>query len=603
MYYNVFGEKVSRARYREMIRAQENRRELIAARFTRRDLIKMGLITSGGYLITKRGLSARAASPIPQLQLASPHTTPFIEPMPIIPIKQAETNPLRPAPTVNPNTAEGEARTRPHQALLLFPPQKFYKVRQRPFQGFVSPDLPKQKRWGFDRMSPGPTYVARYGQPILVRNFNDLDDTENEGFGIQETTTHLHNGHTPSESDGFPCDFYPHSMWSDQHYPNVLAGILSTHPGTGDINEALSTLWYHDHRVDFTSQNVYKGLFGFFLLFNEFDTGDETTGFHLPSFPQFDIPIAIEDKVFDQSGRLFFDLFNLDGILGDKFLANGKIQPFFQVHPRRYRLRLLNPGPSRFYEFFLTDSNGATKKFWHIANDGNLLPRPVEVESVRIAPAERNDIIVDFSQFQGQSVFLENRLKQDSGIGPVRPGDPEEFSRRDKVLRFDVVLPTVVDNSQDPSTQEFYSLPDATPQPVVTRTFKFDRINGLWSINGQFMDATGLTGSCVNPRFRIKRNTVEHWILTNRSGNWQHPIHIHFEEHQILARNLKAPPAVERARKDVIRLQQDEVVQLFFRFRDFMGRYPLHCHNTVHEDHAMMLRWDIDDEGDLMRVP
>src|SRR5229473_747819 len=124
------------------------------------------------------------------------------------------------------------------------------------------------------------------------------------------------------------------------------------------INEALSTLWYHDHRVDFTAQNTYKGLVGFYCLFNQFDTGDETTGFHLPSFPQFDIPLAFADKVYDPTtGVLAFDLFNLDGILGDKFLVNGKIQPFFEVQPRRYRFRLLDTGPSRFYEFFLTNLN------------------------------------------------------------------------------------------------------------------------------------------------------------------------------------------------------------------------------------------------------
>jgi len=88
---------------------------------------------------------------------------------------------------------------------------------------------------------------------------------------------------------------------------------------------------------------------GFYCLFNQFDTGDETTGFHLPSFPQFDIPLVFADKVYDPTSKLLaFDLFNLDGILGDKFLVNGKIQPFFQVQPRRYRFRLLDTGPSRF---------------------------------------------------------------------------------------------------------------------------------------------------------------------------------------------------------------------------------------------------------------
>src|SRR5260370_9222192 len=108
---------------------------------------------------------------------------------------------------------------------------------------------------------------------------------------MPSATTHLHNGHNPSESDGFPCDFFEPGQFYDQHYPNVLAGILSTHPGSGDINEALSTLWYHDHRVDFTSQNVYKGLSGLYLLFNEVDTAHKHRGFRLPQFPHHHIPM------------------------------------------------------------------------------------------------------------------------------------------------------------------------------------------------------------------------------------------------------------------------------------------------------------------------
>ena len=123
---------------------------------------------------------------------------------------------------------------------------------------------------------PGPLYVERYGQPVLVRNRNNLP-ANNGGFGKNVVTTHLHNGHTPAESDGNPCNNFGPGKFYDQHYPNVLAGVLSTHINTGgDIQEAMSTLWYHDHMHDFTSQNVYKGLAGMYLLFNDFDTGDET---------------------------------------------------------------------------------------------------------------------------------------------------------------------------------------------------------------------------------------------------------------------------------------------------------------------------------------
>jgi FtsP/CotA-like multicopper oxidase with cupredoxin domain len=139
-------------------------------------------------------------------------------------------------------------------------------------------------------------------------------------------------------------------------------------------------------------------------------------------------------------------------------------------------------------------------------------------------------------------------------------------------------------------------MPDNTEEPRVIRTFKFDRLNGQWSINGQFFD-------CDTTRFRVQQNSVERWILTNLSGDWTHPVHIHLEEHQILSRNRVGPTRFDICRKDVTRLQQDERVELFFRFRDFTGRYPLHCHNTVHEDHAMMLRWEVAPEGDTILVP
>ncbi len=605
MYYNVFGEKVSRARYREMQNAAKNRRELIAGGcFTRRDLMKLGLITGAGMLVAKSGLSARAGSFLPQMQAASPHVTPFVDPMPFMPIKQTVPS-LSPAPTVCPNTAAGEGRVDCHQALTLLPPQKFYTVHQKAAQVFVSSSLPTQTLWTFDGISPGPLYVARYGEPILVRNFNDLPPvSQNGGFGLPSVTTHLHNGHTPSESDGFFADFFEIGHWYDQHYPNVLAGFQSTHPPNGDINESMSTLWYHDHRVGFTAQNTYKGLVGNYLLFNQFDTGNEQTGFHLPSFPQFDIPMIFADRVFDANGILSFDLFNIDGILGDVFLVNGVAQPFLRVQPRKYRFRLTNTGPSRFYSFFLTNPQdlGAHNLYRIIANDGNLLPRPIQVESVTIGVAERVDVIIDFSQVAGQTFFLENRLQQLLGRGPADPPVILPAGQGTSVLKIIVsgdqqaLAVRAADRSGDPSMMTFYPLPDNTAPPRVTRSFEFDRLNGQWSINGRFVDPE-------ETRFTVQQNDVEHWILNNLSGDWQHPVHIHLEEHQILTRNRVPPPNFEVSRKDVTRLHQNERIELFFRFRDWTGEYPIHCHNVVHEDTAMMMRWEIQPQGDLNRNP
>jgi FtsP/CotA-like multicopper oxidase with cupredoxin domain len=622
-----------------MLTAANNRRELIAAGLTnRRDLFKMGLLTAGGMLVAKGGLSSRAYGQsvnggtnqlcIPINQPASPPTRAFIEPLPIMPTAQTVRS-LTPAPTENPNTAAGEVRAAPFQAPQIdsrrFPvvPGTLYQMRQRAISAIHSPDLAVQTVWGFDdgvhATSPGPTYQAFYGRPQLTRNINALPPaSQNGGFGMPSVTTHLHNGHTPSESDGNPVDFYGIGNFCDQYYPNVLAGFNSDHAPNGDINESLSTLWYHDHRVDFTAQNTYKGLVGFYLLFNQFDTGNETTGFRLPSFPQFDIPLVFADKVYDPNSKLLvFDLFNLDGILGDKFLVNGKIQPFFNVQPRRYRFRLLDTGPSRFYQFFLTDLNnlGATNPFWVIANDGNLLPVPVQVQSVRIGVAERVDIIIDFSQFAGKTIYLENRLNQLNGQGPVDDFGPNGTSQEctlvsgttvpsilaagqgNLLLQFNVAGGKAVDNSLPPSQQKFYQLPSTEVEPDAVRTFKFDRLNGQWSINGQFMDPNTF-------RFTVQQNSVENWILMNLSGDWTHPIHIHLEEHQILSRNRQRPTLpIESSRKDVTQLHPNERVKLFFRFRDWVGKYPIHCHNVVHEDHAMMALWHVLPQGDTVLVP
>jgi FtsP/CotA-like multicopper oxidase with cupredoxin domain len=609
------------SRYREkksLANARKNRLEIIKAQLTRRDMMKAGLLGAGGYLVLKNGLSQWASGKEAWASggsgsgsgsgttITSPPTRAFIEPLPIMPIRQPVTTLSGPIPTIAPNTAGGEGRTRAHQAFaayptkFTFPPALKFETHQKEAFISMSPDLPLQPIWGFDGIFPGPTHMAKYGQELLIRNFNNLPPPDqNRGFGLPSVSTHLHNAHTPSESDGFPCDFFERGQFYDHHYPNALAGFGSTHIATnGDINESLSSLWYHDHRVDFTSQNVYKGLVGFYCLFNQFDTGNETTGFRLPGVPnstnffsniQYDVPLLFADRVFDpNTGLLFFDLFNFDGILGDKFLVNGKIQPFMNVEPRRYRFRLLDGGPSRFYQLFLTDQGSNTQiPFFQIGTDGNLLPHPVKVDNVIFAVAQRMDIIIDFKQFAGKTLFFENRLEQLDGRGPT--GNTLPAGAGNFIMQFRVgTTVTHPDASIDPATNpSYYSLPSTAATPRASRSFVFERNNGQWVINGQLMSS-----DCSQIRFQVQQNSVENWSLTNNSGAWMHPVHIHFEEHQILSQSLPEL-ATDVSRHDVFRLQHSETTKLFFRFRDFNGRYPFHCHNVVHEDHAMMMRWDI----------
>jgi FtsP/CotA-like multicopper oxidase with cupredoxin domain len=620
----VYISKRNRRKEKDKEIAANNRRELIAAGFKRRDLLKMGLLTSAGMLIPKKGLSAHPLNTRGSFdddEPNSPDTTPWQDELPRLQVLQPVAV-LNPAPQKLPNTGAGEARTVAHQAWDDFPPLKYYEMSQHLAYLQVAPqgELPLQPLWTFNGTTPGPLIVERYGvlgQPadgsVLLRIRNNLP-ANNGGFGLPSTTTHLHNGHTPLESDGYPCFFMERGQFYDHHYPNVLAGVKSTHQAQGgDIREAMHTLWYHDHRIDHTAENTYKGLAGTYILFNEFDTGNENTGFRLPSFgdgqnplTSFDIYMVFNDKVFDsQTGLLKFDLFNTDGILGDKYLVNGKINPVLHVSPRRYRFRWLNTGPSRFYQMFVLGPNNSTKSFWQISTDGNLMEKPVSVNSARFSVAERVDVIVDFTNDAGKTFYLENRLEQDDGRGP--DGDVVGAGQGTKILKIIVDGPPVPDNSINPATIPaneavyFYGFPNTTDQERITRTFRFERGNGQWQVNGQ------LVGGCNQaPRFRIKRNSVEKWIFQNNSGGWQHPIHMHFEEFQTLNINGNAPAnsgLITKGRKDVFRLEHNMEAKVYFRFRDFIGKIPLHCHNVVHEDHAMMVLGEIDDQGDNRTNP
>ena len=369
--------------------------------------------------------------------------------MPVLPTRSITD--LAPAPTITPNRSLNtvtalpfEGRTEPHQFRDQYPVEQFHVTRIGANQNArPHPDLPPQTLWGFNLggedlsvdppLVPGPTIVARYGTPVLVRRYNGLPPAgQNGGFGVPEVNTHLHNFHSGPDSDGGPCDpkqqrFFFRGQYYDYFYSMQYAGFASTHPPHGDVREALGTLFYHDHRVGHTAENVYKGLAGFFIAFNEFDTGDETTGLHLPSFPQYDIPMMLSDKLFDpRTGLLYFNSFGFDGLVGDTYLVNGKVQPFFETQRRRYRFRILDAGPSRFYQLFLTNPDNLAQRipFWVIASDGNLLPRPVEVTSIRLGVAERFDIIVDFDKIAARfgnptRVHLENRLEQTNGRGPT----------------------------------------------------------------------------------------------------------------------------------------------------------------------------------------
>jgi FtsP/CotA-like multicopper oxidase with cupredoxin domain len=567
--------------------ARRNRVELVDAKLSRRDLFKMGLLTSGGFLVAKAGLSSRAAeagAPV------SPRTRPWIEEITNLPVAQpctAAQLDCMPTETCQ-SSGKERARTRhEHWDRIQVDDLDCYANVNAPVQHSWHRDLPTDDCWAFNGQFPGPRIHARAGKPVLIRWRNELMSVAaHRGYGLPTPTTHLHNGHTASESDGNPLDTFASGEWHDSLYLNRNAGFTDPRFGPmGDPRETLSTMWYHDHCLDFTAQNVYRGNMGLYFQFTEFDSGNENdpnpVAWRLPS-GDFDVPLVLHDRVFAPNGKGYFDLFNLDGVIGDKMTVNGKVEPFMRVARRKYRFRILNMGPSRFYNLFLSNSMNMVQ----LSHDGNFLPMPLTVRNIRFTVASRVDVIIDFTnQPSGREIFLVNCQEQKDGRGPT--GKLLPLALGTKVLKF--VVDGTIDTKGDPSRipTRLLDLPPIPRAEVVTeRTFIFDRKNGGWSVNGKPFDHNVIT---AEPRL----GTAEIWNFVNNSGGWMHPIHVHFEEHQILTRNGKTPPRDEIAREDVVWLGHGETVKTFRRFRDFTGRYVTHCHNVVHEDHGMMFQWKI----------
>jgi FtsP/CotA-like multicopper oxidase with cupredoxin domain len=595
--------------------AQRNRQDIVKAKLSRREMMRLGLLTAGGALVAKAGLSSRAGLAKDLGVPPSPPSTPWAQSMPLLSVKSpVGASSLNGGAPDGATWIDGCTKKVPHQLWSRFPVQEHFELVMRETSPKLHPSYTPTKMWGFDGQVPGPRINARYGRPTLVRFRNELPSTTvPQSFGITEIDPHLHNAHTPSESDGYPNDYIApvadkakkaagFEGFRDVHYPNVYAGF-SKAGGIGDRNEALGSLWFHDHHHEYTSQNVYKGVFGCYILYDDLDTGDEGTGLRLPS-GKYDVPIFFNDMLFDRGCQQVFDLFNLDGILGDKFLANGAIQPFFEVDKRRYRLRLYTPGPSRFWQFALWDGS-KHHPFWQISSDGNLLPNAVKVNSLMLTPGERADIIVDFDKIKpsGGKLWLVNRAEQFDGRKP----EDDLISPGAQVIEFRVGA-AATDNSQavgdlaasSPIGRALRPLPDADMAALQARaakarvrTFDFDRSNGSWTVNGQHFDDTKPT---ANPGM----DTEEVWVLRNGGGGWAHPIHLHFEEFRVLSHNGQTVQPGKQyrgnilyGRKDVVQINDGDEVRILMKFRDMKGRYVMHCHNVVHEDHAMMVRFDV----------
>jgi FtsP/CotA-like multicopper oxidase with cupredoxin domain len=608
------------------------------------------------------------------------------------------------------------------------------------------PNMPVQDHkalWTFDGTIPPKLLMVRYGQGVLMRHYNalPLDPSANLGFGLHTISTHEHNGHTPAESDGYTNAFFFPGQFYDYRWPIQLAGydtintrakderaafpcapgetlfVNDTKPGLktckngsirlrGDWRETMSTHWFHDHMLDFTAQNVYKGNAAMMNYYSALDRGneavDDRVNLRLPSgtaLPwgnrDYDVNLLIADKAWDREGQLWFNIFNLDGFIGDQLLVNWVWKPYLDVRARRYRFRILDGSVSRYFAIALVHQvNGTTGEipgppksgvsynrvpFHMIANDGNIMEHAVPFDGRKdldrdgdlldhkgqlptLGIAERYDIVVDFAKhgiMPGDRLYFVNVLEHTRGRRPgnmipleailsgqynpqMEDGDNDGVADRwingdpavGRFLEFRVHEYTGEDLSMDP----VYFEPGKKKMIPLTidrddpgdramlakarhRTFDFARSAGTdqapWTIKtdggGSFtMDprrisaapqlANGPTEAGYSGEVQF-----EIWSILGNSG-WSHPVHVHFEEGIILRRGGKAPPEWEKwARKDVYRigLEEDstESVEMAIRFREFAGTYMEHCHNTQHEDHSMLLRWDVEHPGQVQMMP
>ena len=425
--------------------------------------------------------------------------------------------------------------------------------------------------------------------------------------------------------------------------PDNSTGIVNV---PGDWREIQGTLWAHDHRFFFTAENVYKGNLGMVNMYSGRDRGHEQitsgTNLRLPSGTQlpwgnvdFDVNLVVSDACTDPAGQLFFDIFTTDGALGDLPLVNFAYAPYMEVLPRKYRFRILNGSMSRFFKLAFADPANKAVAIKFIANDGNFVVNPIlltELDEQGIA--ERYDVIVDFSRYRvGDKLKLVNTLTmRDDGRGPdgavtlaqalagisTDPvvGPVMEFRVVSSLPSVDapgVTLTTANSCGVNDKSQVPLILTEQIPivTPVRTRVVEFGRSGGgdsrgpdgectpdcsevvdgfPWTVKVNGESAHSFNANRISLLIP-KPGEVEHWTYVNGGGGWDHPIHLHFEEGVTMNRGGATIPATEKlVRKDVWRLRPSGQVQFQVQFGEFGGSYVNHCHNTVHEDFAMLMR-------------
>jgi spore coat protein A, manganese oxidase len=554
-------------------------------RTSRRDFLERVFASVPGFIFTNGVASGQLASrtAIQPNKRVVPALDRFIDPLPI---------PKRLTPS-----GKSKGRT-------------LYHMRMLAFKKSLHSQLPPARLWGYEGQYPGPTIVAFRGEPIEVRWENQLPtqhifpvDPHIHGAMPPappvRTVPHLHGSRSSSQSDGLPEKWFTPGTSANYEYPN---------------SQPAATLWYHDHAIGITRLNVYAGLSGFFLLRDE-----EERKLDLPS-GEYEVPLLVQDRMLDEKGQLVYaPTFESGeepppGMWAPEFfgylpVVNGAVYPYLEVEPRPYRLRLLNGSNARFFNFYFNLAKRATDIPWivsfhQIGSDGGLLPRPVELKNLLLGPAERADLILDFSGFEGKTLTLSNNA--------AAPYPGWEFSMVQheplyELMQFRVTRPLT-------GAKKTFSIPqmpgfvglDETAS-VMTRDF----------VLSETMDAQGHSlGVRINGKGYdepvteiVKLGTTEKWRFVNTTDD-AHPMHLHLVQFQILERqgyNIVAfhkgtielvgkprlPAANEAGWKDTAVVNPRDVLTILVRFEGYTGRYVFHCHMLEHEDNDMMRPYEV----------
>jgi spore coat protein A len=513
-----------------------------------------------------------------------------------------------------------------------------YEVSMTEFKQQLHSELPPTTVWGYNGSYPGPTFEATKGTPISVRYVSKLPSAHLFAASIDHTihgaessnpdvrnVVHLHGAEVKADSDGHPDVWFTPGFgkkgpaWSGEiyNYPN---------------SQEATTLWYHDHAIGITRLNVDAGLAGFYLIR---DPAVESA-FNLPT-GAYEIPILIQDRSFDTDGSLFYPVAGVNPTIhpqwvpeffGDAILVNGKVWPYLEVEPRKYRFRILNGSNARFYHLSLS-----TKiPVYQIGTDGGYLPKPVPLSELLLAPAERADVIVDFT---GLEVGTELLLQNDANA-PFPDGEPADPDTVGQIMQFRVISPKAPDTSSLPETLvPVQRLPEegAAIRPLILNEVQA-RLGPTMSLLNNSMWDKPITE-------KPKLGSTEIWEIINTTGD-AHPIHLHLVQFQILDRQelhveeynealhetneregvqpgeggtiipvdrflegKRIPPDPNEAGwKDTVRVDHGTVTRIIVKFgprftSDYAfdataaPHYVWHCHILEHEDNEMMHRYQI----------